>query len=117
MWEEALVASLRGARVAICGDVMLDHYVMGAVSRISPEAPVPVLQVASERHVLGGAGNVAANIVALGGRCRLIGAIGEDFAGQAMQRMLAEAGAIEPRLAIVEGGVTIAKTRYLGGQQ
>lgn len=117
MWEEALVSSLAKARVAICGDAMIDHYVMGAVSRISPEAPVPVLHVASERHVLGGAGNVAANIVALGGSARLIGAIGDDLAGRQMLQMIDEARGIDGRLAKAPGAVTIAKTRYLGGQQ
>jgi D-beta-D-heptose 7-phosphate kinase/D-beta-D-heptose 1-phosphate adenosyltransferase len=117
MWEEQLVASLKGARVAVCGDAMLDHYVLGAVSRISPEAPVPVLHVASERHVLGGAANVAANIAALGGQARLLGVIGDDFAGRLMVRMLEEAGGCETGLIVQPGGVTIIKTRYLGGQQ
>jgi hypothetical protein len=61
MLTEAFVAALKSARVAVIGDVMVDHYVYGAVQRISPEAPVPVLHVAGERYVLGGAANVAAN--------------------------------------------------------
>jgi bifunctional ADP-heptose synthase (sugar kinase/adenylyltransferase) len=64
MLTEAFVAALKSARVAVIGDVMVDHYVYGAVQRISPEAPVPVLHVAGERYVLGGAANVAANIAA-----------------------------------------------------
>ncbi|MBT9444121.1 MAG: D-glycero-beta-D-manno-heptose-7-phosphate kinase [Hyphomonadaceae bacterium] len=96
---------------------MLDHYVFGAVSRISPEAPVPVLHVASERHVLGGAANVAANVAILGARARLVGVIGDDAAGRQMLTMLDAVGQIDPLLWVDRGGTTITKTRYLGGQQ
>lgn len=63
----ARVPTLAGNRVVIVGDCILDHYLVGEVSRISPEAPVPVVQVKSERHLLGGAGNVARNVQTLGG--------------------------------------------------
>lgn len=88
-----LVASMRGRRVMIVGDVMLDHYTFGTVSRISPEAPVPVLQVCEDRYLLGGAGNVARNIVALGGQATIIGVIGRDADGGELTRLMAEAGA------------------------
>lgn len=118
MRNNALAKALEDAQVVICGDCMLDHYVFGAVSRISPEAPVPVLHVASERDALGGAANVAANVVSLGARARLIGVIGDDSAGRAMRAMMeGMGGRIEPRLILDPAAPTITKTRYLGGQQ
>src|ERR1700742_2737819 len=65
-------------RVLVLGDVMLDHYVYGAVTRLSPEAPIPVIHVERERFLPGGAANVARNIAALGGQAVLVGLIGED---------------------------------------
>lgn len=88
-----LVSNMRGQRVMIVGDVMLDHYTFGTVSRISPEAPVPVLQVCEDRYLLGGAGNVARNIVALGGQATILGVIGRDADGETLTRLMAEAGA------------------------
>ncbi len=88
-----LVANMRGQRVMIVGDVMLDHYTFGTVSRISPEAPVPVLQVCEDKYLLGGAGNVARNIVALGGRATILGVIGRDQDGEKLTALMAEAGA------------------------
>ena len=67
---QASVLSLRGRRVLVLGDAILDEYLTGDCSRISPEAPVPVLRVRSARQVLGGAANTAANVVSLGGRAR-----------------------------------------------
>src|ERR1700730_16724725 len=66
------------AKVAVVGDIMLDIYIQGGVERISPEAPVPVIQQISERIVPGGAANVAANIAALGASVRLVGLAGQD---------------------------------------
>ena len=73
-----VVDQLRGCRVLVIGDVMLDEYLKGDVSRISPEAPVPVLEVKSHDYRLGGAANAAANIQALGGQTTLIGVVGRD---------------------------------------
>lgn len=117
MWEKSITEALQNARVVICGDCMLDHYVFGTVSRISPEAPVPVLHVASERDSLGGAANVAANVASLGAGARLIGLVGEDGAGATLRAMLEAKSGIEPRLIADASGPTIVKTRYLGGQQ
>lgn len=113
-----LFADLAGARIAVIGDVMLDHHVYGVVSRISDEAPVPVLHVRDERRSLGGAANVAANAAALGVACTLVGLVGDDAAGGELAR-LAEALAprLRPQLSIERGRPTITKTRYLGGQQ
>lgn len=112
-----LLARFRGARIAVVGDVMIDHHVIGRVGRISDEAPVPVLLVQSERRTLGGAANVAANIAALGGEAVLIGMIGDDPAAAQIVQLIEERGAIEPRLSIAKDRPTVAKTRYLGGRQ
>ncbi len=78
----AVVEKLRGKRVLVVGDVMLDEYLRGDVARISPEAPVPVLEVKSQELRLGGSGNTAANVVALGGTAMLVGLIGRDEAAR-----------------------------------
>jgi D-beta-D-heptose 7-phosphate kinase/D-beta-D-heptose 1-phosphate adenosyltransferase len=75
-----------GKTVLVLGDVMLDRFIYGAVDRISPEAPVPVIAVERETAMLGGAGNVARNVAALGGQAVLIGLIGDDDAGRALDR-------------------------------
>ncbi len=72
----SIIDRWQGLRVLVVGDLILDQYVLGVVSRISPEAPVPVLTVLGERFGLGGAANVAANVTGLGGRCRLVGVVG-----------------------------------------
>lgn len=75
---EYLLDRLAGRSVLIVGDLMLDHFVIGRVDRISPEAPVPVVQFEQEEYRLGGAANVANNVVALGGRAEVIGVVGHD---------------------------------------
>ncbi len=109
---------MRGRRVLVLGDVMLDEFVWGRVSRISPEAPVPVVQVTGQSFHLGGAGNVAANLRSLGGAAMLAGAVGRDTAGDRVREALAAAG-VEPRLVELEGGrPTTVKTRIVAhGQQ
>lgn len=77
-----LIGKCRGKRVAVIGDIMLDRYLWGTVSRISPEAPVPVVEVHEESSRLGGAGNVANNILSLGGDPVLFGIVGDDLAGK-----------------------------------
>lgn len=115
---EAMVAGLSAARVCVLGDVMLDHYVEGAVGVVSDEAPVPILRVASERYVPGGAANVAANIAALGGAVTLIGVIGEDAAGATIIRLLGElAGPVDPAILVDPARPTTLKTRYIGRRQ
>jgi D-beta-D-heptose 7-phosphate kinase/D-beta-D-heptose 1-phosphate adenosyltransferase len=85
-----LVGRFQGAAIVIVGDVMLDHFVVGRVNRISPEAPVPVVEFDHEEHRVGGAGNVAHNVRTLGGCVELVGLIGPDPPGQ---RLLRELGA------------------------
>ena len=82
------LAAFSGVTVLVLGDAMLDRYVHGDVRRISPEAPIPVLRARTRRFVLGGAGNVAENAVALGARALLVGLIGDDAAGQELSATL-----------------------------
>lgn len=118
MTDTDWITRLKGARIAVLGDVMLDHHVHGRVRRVSEEAPVPVVHVQSERFTLGGAANVAANAAALGASARLIGMIGADAAGQQLMKLIDETHTrIAPRLAVDRDRPTITKTRYLGGQQ
>ena len=83
---------LAATRVLVIGDVMLDRYWFGEVSRISPEAPVPIVQVAAREERLGGAANVARNIVALGAQASLLGVIGDDDAGESVSHLLRQSG-------------------------
>jgi D-beta-D-heptose 7-phosphate kinase/D-beta-D-heptose 1-phosphate adenosyltransferase len=96
---------------------MLDVYLRGAALRISPEAPVPVVRVAEEWRALGGAANVAANIVALGGGCTVCGAVGGDAAGQELRRELVGAGIGDAGLITFEDRQTTVKTRVLARHQ
>lgn len=105
-----------GLRIVVLGDVMLDTFVYGQCARISPEAPIPVLRHEREDIMLGGAGNVARNIAALGGMAVLIGLVGDDPAGKALHdRIAAEAG-IEADL-VSDGRPTTQKTRFVAAQQ
>jgi rfaE bifunctional protein kinase chain/domain len=112
-----LVAALRGKRVLVVGDAMLDEFVWGRVSRISPEAPVPVVQVTGQSFHLGGAGNVAANVRSLGGACTLVALVGRDAAGARLRDALEERG-VEARLVDAPSRRTTLKTRIVAhGQQ
>lgn len=107
---------LARSRVLVVGDVMLDRYWFGEVGRISPEAPVPVVQVARSEDRLGGAANVARNIVALGGQCSLLGLLGDDDPGRSIQQQLARAG-IQDCTRRDAHRQTVVKLRVLGRQQ
>jgi rfaE bifunctional protein kinase chain/domain len=87
-----LIGRFAGLPVLVVGDVMLDRFVVGRVTRISPEAPVPIVRFESEHTRLGGAANVAHNIVALGGRASLVGIVGKDAAAAALRAQLDAAG-------------------------
>lgn len=109
---------LARARVAVIGDLMLDVYLQGEVERISPEAPVPVVRLASERAVAGGAANVAANVAHLGGRVDLVGAAGPDEGFAALSRLLDGHGDIARTRVVVDARCrTTRKTRLLGHNQ
>ena len=112
------IAKWRGSRIFVLGDVMLDRFVYGQVERISPEAPIPVLHYQSEKSVLGGAANVARNIVALGGEALLVGALGDDADGDLVAGALISSDRIEGRFVRAAGHPTTTKVRYVsGGQQ
>ncbi len=113
-----LIDRFTDKQVLCVGDVMLDRYVYGAVKRISPEAPIPILAIDSERSMLGAAGNVVRNIVALGGRASLLGVIGDDDAGHEILRLIQNETRLEADLLTVPGRQTTIKTRYVAsGQQ
>jgi D-beta-D-heptose 7-phosphate kinase/D-beta-D-heptose 1-phosphate adenosyltransferase len=103
------------ARVLVVGDVILDRYVTGAVSRLSPEAPIPVLRPDDRRATLGGSANVALNAATLGGHAVLVGVIGEDLAGAEIESLLAVSPNIESSLVVAKGRPTTAKTRFMAG--
>lgn len=110
-----LPRAFAGKTVLVLGDVMLDRFIYGAVDRISPEAPVPVITVEKETAMLGGAGNVARNVAALGAKAVLIGLVGQDAAGAALRGMIdAEAG-LEADLIVDGGRRTTEKVRYISG--
>jgi D-beta-D-heptose 7-phosphate kinase / D-beta-D-heptose 1-phosphate adenosyltransferase len=118
MQEIEQVGRLAEGRVIVVGDLMLDHYVFGQVDRVSPEAPVPVLHVNAERWTLGGAANVAANILALGGQADLVGVVGDDADAQRLAGLLnTPHGSVAAHLVRAAGRPTALKTRYLSGQQ
>ena len=111
-----LVPRFRGRTVLVLGDVMLDRYVAGEVSRISPEAPIPVLRVTGSSAALGGAANVAHNVAALGARAILVGVIGTDEAGEEIERLVQTAGGdIDARLFATPHRPTTVKTRFIRG--
>lgn len=104
------------ARVLVVGDVMLDRYWHGATSRISPEAPVPVVHVQQDECRVGGAGNVAVNVAALGAAVGLVGLVGQDEAAGLLRDRLAAAG-VADRLVGLDAGRTISKLRILSRHQ
>jgi rfaE bifunctional protein kinase chain/domain len=89
---EALIGRFRKVRVAVLGDLMLDRFIVGQVTRISPEAPVPVVRFQAEHTRMGGAANVAHNVAALGGRVSVIGVVGADPAGAALTALMHRGG-------------------------
>ncbi len=108
---------LSRARVMCLGDVMLDHFIYGEVSRISPEAPVPVFRVTRDDLMLGGAGNVARNLSALGTASVFVASVGNDAAGDEVGRLLAAETAVTPRLHSLKGRRTTEKSRFVAGVQ
>lgn len=115
----ALLGKIRERSVVVVGDVMLDEFIWGDVSRISPEAPVPVVDVRSESTHLGGAANVLANLLALGVQGCVIGVIGKDFPGERIQISLREKSArqSEEMLIADSSRPTTTKTRIIAHNQ
>ncbi|MEA2034135.1 MAG: D-glycero-beta-D-manno-heptose-7-phosphate kinase [Euryarchaeota archaeon] len=112
-----LVDNFRRMKILVIGDLMLDEYIWGEVERISPEAPVPVVRVASESWVPGGAANVAHNIRALGGRVSVAGVIGRDQAGARLKRLLKKSGIDIRGVIAAAGRPTVTKSRVLAEHQ
>jgi rfaE bifunctional protein kinase chain/domain len=112
----ALLSAASRVRVAVVGDAMLDVYLRGDVERISPEAPVPVVHVRERAQALGGAANVAQNVAALGARCELVAALGDDLAGRRLCEMLAALGGEQRGLVSVRRPTT-TKTRVVARAQ
>src|SRR5829696_944553 len=114
-----IVAAMRSRTVAVFGDVMLDEFVWGDVTRISPEAPVPVVEIRRESVHLGGAANVLANLRALGVRASVVGVVGADRAGERVRTELRDAGAhaSEENLITDVSRPTTLKTRIIAHSQ
>ncbi len=111
-----LLGRAQGKRVAVIGDAMLDVYLTGDVDRISPEAPVPVVRVRERKNALGGAANVAQNVVAIGAQCELVSAIGADTAGATLRMLLSAVGVLPGSLVEVSR-CTTQKTRIVARSQ
>src|ERR1700709_2408902 len=110
---EALSIAMARQTVLCVGDLMLDEFVYGEVSRISPEAPAPVIAVQRSEIDVGGAGNVARNIASLGARCIFVGLVGEDDAGEKLQAELAQESLIESVLVRDPSRPTTRKVRFV----
>lgn len=108
-----LPRTLRGRRIAVIGDFMLDRYVWGSATRISPEAPVPVVDFMNESQTLGGAGNVAANLAALGATVFAFGVTGEDEAGRVIRAQLEAVGIATKGVVADKSRMTTVKTRVI----
>jgi D-glycero-beta-D-manno-heptose-7-phosphate kinase len=113
---EKILSQFAGQTILIVGDVMLDEFIWGKVGRISPEAPVPIVEVTSETYSLGGAANVAANIRELGGKPIPIGVIGKDETGNRLHDLLKELG-IESFAVARDDRPTTLKTRIIAHNQ
>ncbi|HVG37943.1 MAG TPA: D-glycero-beta-D-manno-heptose-7-phosphate kinase [Pyrinomonadaceae bacterium] len=115
----AIVERMRGANVVVYGDIMLDEFVWGGVTRISPEAPVPVVEVQRESVRLGGAANVLANLIALGARASVCGLVGRDTTGERVRAELQTIGArdVERGLVVDTARTSTIKTRIIAHSQ
>ncbi len=114
---DAIIDRFQDARILVIGDLMLDRFIWGKVSRISPEAPVPVVQVTRETAHLGGAANVVSNIQALGGHALPIGLIGEDETAKTMVELMGRGGIATEGLVRADAFQTIQKTRIIAHHQ
>jgi len=112
-----LLNRLSDPTILVVGDLILDRYLFGKVDRLSPEAPVPVLDYQDERCVLGGAANVAHNIATLGGKPVVCGLMGDDQAAGTFRELLVQAGICVSGVVVDPSRPTTVKTRVIGGQQ
>lgn len=116
---EKLTEAMRGRKIVVLGDVMLDEFVWGDVTRISPEAPVPVVDVRRESVHLGGAANVLTNLIALGARACVIGVVGKDAAGERLRDSLRDANPMQSdnHLVVDDSRPSTVKTRIIAHSQ
>ena len=114
---DELLQNVKTKRIAVIGDVMIDRYIWGNVNRISPEAPVPIVEVESESSRLGGAANVANNIVSLGATAQLIGIVGDDFSGKEFRSILEEQNSSSDGIITDSSRPTTVKTRVIAHHQ
>lgn len=114
---ENIIDSFAGTRVLVVGDLMLDEYLLGEVRRISPEAPVPVVELTHRAHVPGGAANVAANVASLGGQPILLGVVGQDENAGYLKAVLKSQNVGIDALVTASDRPTSTKTRIVSGQQ
>lgn len=112
-----IVQRMRGKRIGVVGDLMLDRYLWGSATRLSPEAAVPVVDFAAESECLGGAGNVAANLVALGARVACFGVVGDDEAGRAIRQCFRGLQLDEKHALADRSRITTVKTRIIARHQ
>src|SRR3954452_2113740 len=114
---EGLIRALRPCQVAVIGDVMLDHYVKGDADRLSPEAPIQVLDVTDEFHMPGGAANVAMKVVGLESKVRMVGLIGADRAAEELRALLVSHPDVSQGLIADPTRPTTLKTRFIAHNQ
>lgn len=112
-----LLPRLRGKRIGVLGDMMLDRYLWGTASRLSPEAAVPVVDFVEQNECLGGAGNVAANLAALGAKVQAFGVLGNDEAGRAFEKCLRDKNIVSQGVLTEPKRVTTVKTRIIAKHQ
>lgn len=111
------ISSFTGCSVLVIGDLMLDTFIWGDVQRISPEAPVPVVEVMEETQLLGGSANVVRNVAALGARVAVTGIVGDDWAGRKLRELFAEIGVTTDGLIVENDRPTTSKTRIIARNQ
>ena len=114
---DELIAQCTGKRIAVIGDVMLDRYFWGSVHRVSPEAPVPVVDIVDESFHLGGASNVANNLKSLGADPLMLGVVGDDNSGRTLTDILSGSGMETAGIIVDETRPTTVKTRIIGNNQ
>ncbi|HSB10842.1 MAG TPA: D-glycero-beta-D-manno-heptose-7-phosphate kinase [Blastocatellia bacterium] len=114
---KVLAASFGGKRILVLGDVMLDEFIWGRVRRISPEAPVPVVEITRQTLALGGAGNVASNLVALGARATAVGVIGDDSGAERLRKAFRDLEVSSSGLVVDATRPTTVKTRIIAHNQ
>src|SRR5437764_645660 len=114
---QEILAEFSTKRILVMGDVMLDEYVIGSATRMSVEAPVPIVDIDRHTFVPGGAANVVNNICALGAQAGCMGVVGEDDAATTLRRRLSEEGASAEAVISVPGRPTTTKTRVIANSQ